>query len=230
MPMKGIFMETLTLLTLFNLGISGGLSINTVSPNETGGLDYQYRVYNSVGRDYALSVFGDLSEKMRYNVRMTYNQNSTEIYHWLRTAEKTTQTMDGKMESTTLGFMLVPEGHFGTGFELFYGGGLYYGIALNNGFTGTVTLVENQDREVIQATDFEDQSFRSTSSALALSAGLRIPIVKRIKFSATADFLYFFRAKNLIFQDTGNVNELNFRAGLVYQFPDRREEKQPGNN
>lgn len=214
-------MEAITLLTLLNFGISGGYSLQNLTPNFASNVDYSYRFDGGSGSDFALSCFMDLSQKLRGNVRLSLNNGSSEIYHWVRTSALEEQTMDGFLNHNTLGIVLMPEMHHGESIELFYGAGIYGGVLLNSGFTGSITRRTRDQVQQFNLVNEPDQSFNNVCSAFILSAGLRGWVTSNIGISLTADFMRFGQAKNLIFQDIGNITELNFRAGVVFNFKAR---------
>lgn len=209
-------MHSLALFSLLNIGISGGLSLQTVSPQMDGGVDYQYRVYNALGRDLALSLYGNVTEKLRFHGRLHYTTNSVQAYHFLRTGADRTQTQEGIFRHSSLGLALLPEWHKGERTEWYYGAGLYGGILVDQGFTGSQTYQNDDDTRVFYANDDPDESFRNFSAALVLTTGLRFPLHQRLKLTVDADVWYYLQAKNWIFEDTGTVNELNLRLGMVY--------------
>jgi len=204
--------------------ISSGYSFTTVSPNFRNTFELDSRVDSSFGRDHQISFSGPISSKMRYLFRMGYNQHRIHVFHSKRESQSFTEQLDGRMQSRYLNLMAAPIWHKGERLEFTYGLGFYAGFLFYSRFDGTLKIIDGTETTVYELRNSTPMSYRDMATGLFTTLGLHYSLSPKIKVGLATDLILFLSAKNLIFQDTGSVNEINMRLGVSYKFEKRPDD------
>lgn len=204
-------------------GINAGPSITTVNPQEINTFEQSSEIDSATGRDFAVSFSADLTEKIRAVGRLSYNQSSAYVFHRYIEAQDLENQTDGSMSSQYLGLYLAPVWHKGSGLEFQYGLGFYTGFLMNSSFTGVYRVKKKDDIQTFIAKDAPADSYRNMATGLFTTLGLNLNISPKIQANLNADIVLFLNGKNIIFEDTGSVNEINIRLGVSYLFEKREE-------
>ena len=204
-------------------GFSGGYSFTTVNPPEKFGFEQSSSVDSTRGRDFAMSFTSDITEKIRLTGRMTYNHGSMYVFHRYIEAQGLENQIDGRLEHQYLGIYLAPMWHKGENLEFVYGLGFYTGFKMSGTFSGVYRTLTDRETDIVKVNKAPADNFNGMATGLYTSVGFNLKIRPKLQANLNADVILFLNAKNIIFQDTGSVNEINFRLGLSYLFEKRED-------
>lgn len=218
----GLFSGTLLKGQIF-AELSSGLSFTTVNPPQIQGFDLSARVDSSRGSDFQLGFSGDVTEKIRYLVRVGYNRQRIHAFHSKRQSQTFTEQIDGRFSSSYLSLMVAPLFHRGNRWEFTYGLGFYAGFRLQHRFDGIIRVIDNNVTEIYPFYNARPESYREIATGLFTTLGLQRQLGEKLKVGATADLILFLDAKNFIFQDIGSTNEINLRIGITYRIEPRMD-------
>ncbi|MGB0429428.1 MAG: outer membrane beta-barrel protein [Bacteroidia bacterium] len=205
-------------------GFSGGASFTTVNPQENFGYEQGSRVNSAYGFDAGLTFSADFTDKIKLMGRLTYNQTQALVYHRYIEVQGLENHIMGKLESDYLGLYLAPMWHKGQGLQFVYGLGFYTGFKMSGTITGDYWTEENgKESERYELTNARADTYRDLATGLFTTLGFNFNVTPKIQLNLNADVVLFLNAKNIIFQDTGSVNEINLRFGVSYLFEKREE-------
>ncbi len=205
-------------------GFSGGLSFTTVNPHEKYTIEQSSRVTSAHGKDFGITFSGDLTNQIRFLGRLTYNKTEADVFHRYIEVQGLENYTIGNVNSQYLGLYLAPQWHKGNKVEFVYGLGFYSGFKMSGTLTGQKYTVKDgkESSKLIMENDAED-SYRNLATGLFTTVGFNFKISPKLQANLNADVILFLNAKNLIFEDTGSVNEINLRFGVSYLFEKREE-------
>lgn len=205
------------------LELSSGPSLTTVNPPQKFTFDQTSTIDSSKGWDYVVSLWGDITPKTRYLVRIGYNRHQISVFHSYKLSQNLENQIDGRMSCEYLSLMVGPVLHKGDKVEITYGLGFYSGFKISSSFTGIERVVEDGRAQAFFVQDGFTESYRNTATGLFTTVGLNAAISPQLRTGISADLILFLNAKNIILQDTGSTNEINMRFGISWFFEKRED-------
>lgn len=196
--------------------ISSGISITNVNPTERYDELVSSRAQRIMGSDWQISAMWAVKPTSLFEFRLLYNQHVGNVYYNYQSAVNSRYIIDGEVYGKYAGLMMGVQFNTGEKLKLYYGGGVYMTARMSGKFSGVEKTELNGQVETINITNDHLDFYRNTSLGIYPSAGLGYLFSQKIELILRADFIYFIQPKNVIFAETGTVNELNFSLALKY--------------